>query len=102
MSARATEPHAADILDVFNTYVAASVTLDAELVASYYDLPFLLVTAHSTMPLASRPDVVAFLESSFRSLRETYYEGTSFPTLGARALGRGLAVVSGVGVRFFR
>lgn len=100
MSAQATEPHASDILDVFNSYVAASITLDAELVASYYDLPFLLVTAGSTMPLASRPDVVAFLESSFRALREVDYEGTSFPILGARSLGRGLAVVNGVGIRY--
>ncbi len=100
MSARADEPHVADILDVFNNYVAASITLDAELVASYYDVPFLLVTAGGTMPLASRSDAVVYLESSFRALRETDYEGTRFPTLRARALGQGLAVVSGVGVRY--
>ena len=100
MSTRATEPHAADILDVFDSYVAASITLDSELVASYYDVPFLLVTAGSTMLLESRPDVVAFLESTFRALRDVDFEGTSFPTLRARSLGRGLEVVSGVGIRY--
>ena len=58
--------------------LAASIALDAELVASYYDVPFLLVTAGTTMPLESRPDVVAFLESTFRALRDVDYKGPAF------------------------
>ena len=99
MTAQNLDPTAGDIKVAFSGYLAASISLDAERVADYYDVPFLLVTAGGPMPLAGRAEVVAYLESSFQGLRESDYARTDFPTLAFRSLGAGLAVVSGVGVR---
>ena len=90
----------ASVLETFTEYVNASITLDASRVADYYNEPFMFVTAGGAVTLATRTDAEAFLEAGFVGLRDGGYARTDFPTLQSTSLGNGLAIVSGLGVRY--
>jgi hypothetical protein len=68
-------------------------------VATYYDEPFMLVSAARTVTLATRADAQAFLIPGFKDLQQAGYAKTEFPELKSHSLGKGLAVISGRAVR---
>lgn len=87
------------LLKTYDEYLLASFSLDAKRVATYYDEPFMYVSAARTVTLATRADVEAFLSPGFRDLQQAGYAKTEFPELKSRSIGKGLAVISGRGVR---
>ncbi|MBC7380067.1 MAG: nuclear transport factor 2 family protein [Burkholderiaceae bacterium] len=96
-------PHSADesvVLKTFEEYLIASISLDANRVAQYYDEPFMFVTAASSATVANRAAAEKFLSPGFAALREGGYARTEFPTLRSASLGKGLAIISGLGVRY--
>lgn len=90
----------AGVLKTFDEYLKASFSLDAKRVATYYDEPFMYVTSAKTVTTATRTEAEALLKPGFAALKENGYARTEFPKLGSRSLGDGLAIVSGLGVRY--
>lgn len=88
----------AGLLKTFEEYVIASISLDANRVAKYYEEPFMFVTAASTVAAADRTEAGSFLKPGFTALKASGYARTEFPKLRSKALGKGLAIVSGLGV----
>ena len=89
----------ADVLKTYEEYLLASFSLDAKRVATYYDEPFMYVSAARTVTVATRADAEAFLSPGFKDLQKAGYAKTEFPELKSHSLGKGLAVISGRGVR---
>lgn len=92
-------PNESDVLKTYEEYLLASFSLDAKRVATYYDEPFMFVSAARTVTVATRADAEAFLSPGFRDLQQAGYAKTEFPVLKSYSLGRGLAVISGRGIR---
>ena len=92
-------PDESDVLDTYGEYLLASFSLDPKRVATYYDEPFMYVSAARTVTVATRADAEAFLSPGFKDLRRAGYARTEFPELHSHSLGKGLAVISGRGVR---
>ncbi len=88
-----------DVLETYEAYLLASFSLDAKRVAAYYDEPFMFVSAARTVTMATRADAEAFLSPGFKDLQQAGYAKTEFPELKSHSLGKGLAVISGRGVR---
>jgi ketosteroid isomerase-like protein len=88
-----------DVLKTYEEYLLASFSLDAKRVAAYYDEPFMFVSAARTVTVATRTDAEAFLSPGFKDLREAGYAKTEFPELKSHSLGKGLALISGRGIR---
>ena len=89
-----------EVLKTYEEYLLASYSLDAKRVAAYYDEPFMFVSAARTVTVATRVDVEAFLRPGFKDLQQAGYAKTEFPELKSHSLGKGLAVISGRGIRF--
>lgn len=92
-------PDESNVLDTYDEYLLASFSLDAKRVAAYYDEPFMYVSVARTVTVATRADAEAFLSPGFNDLRRAGYARTEFPELKSQSLGKGLAVISGRGVR---
>lgn len=92
-------PNESDVLKTYDEYLLASFCLDAKRVATYYDEPFMYVSAARTVTLATRADAEAFLSPGFKDLQQAGYAKTEFPELKSHSIGKGLAVISGRGVR---
>ena len=88
------------VLNTFAEYLAASISLDSNRVAKYYHEPFMFITAANVVMLTSQAEVVVFLTPGFLALKEAGYARTDFPQLQAKSLGIGLAIISGLGVRY--
>ena len=88
------------VLESFTEYLEASFTLDASRVAEFYDEPFMFVAAARAVTAATRTEAEALLEPGFAVLRDSGYVRTDSPTLRSKSLGAGLAIISGVGVRY--
>lgn len=88
-----------DVLKTYEEYLLASFSLDAKRVATFYDEPFMLVSVARTVTLATRADAEAFLGPGFKDLRQAGYAKTEFPELKSHTLGKGLAIISGKGIR---
>lgn len=88
-----------DVLKTYEEYLLASFSLDAKRVATFYDEPFMLVSAARTVTVATRADAEAFLAPGFKDLRQAGYAKTEFPELKSHTLGKGLAIISGKGIR---
>ena len=97
--ASASPPNESDVLKTYEEYLLASFSLDAKRVATYYDEPFMYVSAARTVTAATRADVEAFLSPGFKDLKQAGYAKTEFPELKLQSLGKGLAVISGRGIR---
>lgn len=95
----ASTPNESGVLETFEEYLLASFSLDAKRVAAYYDEPFMFVSAARTVTAATRADAEAFLSPGFKDLQQAGYAKTEFPELESHSLGKGLAVISGTGVR---
>ena len=89
-----------DVLKTYGEYLLASFSLDERRVATYYDEPFMFVSAASTVTVPTRAGVEAFLKPGFKALRESGYSKTEFPNLRSQSLGKGLAIISGTGNRY--
>ena len=92
-------PSESDVLKTYEEYLLASFSLDAKRVATYYDEPFMFVSAARTVTVATRADAEAFLSPGFKDLQQAGYAKTEFPELKSHSLGKGLAVISGRGIR---
>jgi ketosteroid isomerase-like protein len=101
-SASASPPDESDVFKAYEAYLLASFSLDAERVATYYDEPFMFVSAARTVTVATRADAEGFLSPGFKDLQQAGYAKTEFPELKSHSLGEGLAVISGRGVRVTR
>lgn len=97
--ASAIPPGESDVLKTYQEYLLASFSLDPKRVATYYDEPFMYVSAARTVTVATRADAEAFLSPGFKDLKHAGYAKTEFPQLHSHSLGKGLAVISGRGVR---
>jgi ketosteroid isomerase-like protein len=97
--ASAISPNESDVLKTYQEYLLASFSLDARRVATYYDEPFMFVSAARNVTVATRTDVEAFLTPGFKDLKQAGYVKTEFPELKSHSLGMGLAVISGRGIR---
>lgn len=92
-------PNESEVLKTYEEYLLASFSLDAKRVATYYDEPFMFVSAARTVTVATRADAEAFLSPGFKDLQQAGYAKTEFPELKSQSLGKGLAVISGRGIR---
>jgi ketosteroid isomerase-like protein len=92
-------PDESDVLKTYEEYLLASFSLDAKRVATYYDEPFMFVSAARTVTVRTREDAEAFLSPGFKDLQKAGYAKTEFPELRSHSLGKGLAVISGRGIR---
>src|ERR1700733_9618972 len=90
----------AGVLEAYAEYLQASIDLDEKRVATYYHEPFVFVSAEKTAAVANRAEAEAYLRPSFEALRQSNYLKTEFPTLRAQSLGPGLAILSGMGIRY--
>nr|MDP2192592.1 hypothetical protein [Rhodoferax sp.] len=88
------------MLKTFEEYLLASFSLDEKRVATYYDEPFMFVSAANTVTVATRAEVEAFLKPGFKALQQSGYAKTEFPNLRSQSLGKGLAIISGMGIRY--
>ncbi len=95
-----TKEPGSEVLATYAEYVAASISLDAVRVARYYHEPFMQVTAAGVLQLKTQADAEAFLKPGLAALKEAGYARTDFPELRAKSLGKGLAMISGKGVRY--
>ena len=98
-----TPPSALDeagVLEAYDQYLQASIDLDEKRVAAYYHEPFVFVSAEKTVAVANRVEAEAYLKPSFEALRASSYLKTEFPKLRAQSLGPGLAIISGMGIRY--
>ena len=95
----ANSPNDSDVLKTYDEYLLASFSLDAKRVATFYDEPFMFVSAARTVTVATRADAEAFLSPGFKDLQQAGYAKTEFPELSSQSLGKGLAVISGRGIR---
>ena len=95
----ASPPNESDVLKTYEEYLLASFSLDAKRVATYYDEPFMFVSATRTVTVQTRAEVEAFLSPGFKDLQQAGYAKTVFPELESHSLGKGLAVISGRGIR---
>jgi ketosteroid isomerase-like protein len=89
-----------DVLEAYEEYLDASIRLDEKRVATSYHQPFVFVSAEKTVVVATRADAEAYLKPSFEALRQSGYMKTEFPTLRAQSLGPGIAILSGLGIRY--
>ena len=95
----ASPPDDSNVLKTYEEYLLASFSLDAKRVATYYDEPFMFVSAARTVTVQTRADAQAFLSPGFKDLQQAGYAKTEFPELKSHSLGKGLAVISGRGTR---
>ena len=98
----ASPPNESEVLQTYDEYLQASFSLDEMRVAAFYDEPFMYVSAARTVTIATHADAVAFLSPGFKALREAGYVKTAFPELKLQSLGTGLAIISGMGIRYTR
>ena len=96
----ASPPSESEVLKTYEEYLLASFSLDAKRVATYYDEPFMFVSAARTVTVATRADAQAFLRPGFKDLQQAGYAKTEFPELKSHSLGKGLAIISGRGIRY--
>jgi ketosteroid isomerase-like protein len=89
-----------NVLEAYEEYLLASISLDEKRVAVYYHEPFLYVSAEKTVVVATRAEAEVYLRPGFEALRQSGYLKTEFPRLRAQSLGAGIAVVSGMGIRY--
>ena|SRR5665213_1807837 len=88
------------VLKTYEEYLLASFSLDEKRVATYYNEPFMFVSAEKTVTVATRAEAEAFLKPGFKALQQSGYAKTEFPILRSQSLGKGLAIISGMGIRF--
>jgi ketosteroid isomerase-like protein len=90
----------ASVLEIYEEYLLASISLDEKRVAAYYHEPFLFVSAEKTVAVATRAEAEAYLKPGLEALRQSGYSKTEFTKLRAQSLGAGIAVLSGLGIRY--
>lgn len=97
---QASSPNESEVLKTYEEYLLASFSLDAKRVAAFYDEPFMFISAARTATVATRADAEAFLRPGFKALQEAGYAKTEFPEFRSQSLGMGLAIISGMGIRY--
>jgi hypothetical protein len=60
----------------------------------------MFVSAEKTVTVATRAEAEAFLKPGFKALQQSGYAKTEFPRLRSQSLGKGLAIISGMGIRY--
>jgi len=81
-------------------YINAFMTLDAKHTASYFDEPFMRVSATTSVSLATRADVESWLNPFLAKLKERGYARSDLPQLQIKLVSNGVAIASAMFIRY--
>jgi ketosteroid isomerase-like protein len=81
-------------------YLNAFVSLDADRASTYFNEPFMFVTAANTSAFATRAEVAAWLKPGLSQLKERGYARSEWAPLRVKALGDGVVIASARAIRY--
>jgi NTF2-like protein (DUF6841) len=84
----------------FDEYAAALSSLDPQRILPYYHEPLMLITAPMTSILTTRADIEQWVKSRGEQMKGRGYARNAWDQLHVKQLNYGLAVASGLAVRY--
>lgn len=100
LTAAGAEDEKSAVAQALNEYYRAFSNMDVERAVSYYDAPVTFITVGSIVTAATRPEGEARLTALYKDLRPRGFARSELTGLSIKQLSAGLAVASGVAVRY--